>query len=232
MKRPYIKKFGIFSGFTIWIVDGTYIRENINEEFTNFGQHYRFRFIPKHEFWIDEEYGNEKEEDYYIDHMLNENRLMKKGMSYPKALSYADSVEKAERRKYEIIEKNRKMLKSRREIIKKVHKKLLRYYTKNIKIWLVKGNIVRDLFFIDFTEGGHDKVYKFIPKNEIWIDDAVNPNERDFIILHELHERNLMIIKYDYRKAHRSASKIEYYCRHYPKEIKKRIKIEILKGKK
>jgi hypothetical protein len=38
---------------TVRIVDGVYICGHMDEEFTNFGQHYRFKFIPKNEFWID-----------------------------------------------------------------------------------------------------------------------------------------------------------------------------------
>ena len=47
MKKPYIKKYKSINGFDVWIVDGKYIRDKINEEFTNFGLNSRFRFIPK-----------------------------------------------------------------------------------------------------------------------------------------------------------------------------------------
>ena len=49
MKKPYIKKYGKVSGFKIYLVDGKYIRSNMDEEFTNCGQHYQFKFIPKDE---------------------------------------------------------------------------------------------------------------------------------------------------------------------------------------
>ena len=57
MKKPYIKKVDEIGPLTVWIVDGQYVRKNIDEEFTNFGQHYCFRFIPLHEFWLDKEHG-------------------------------------------------------------------------------------------------------------------------------------------------------------------------------
>ena len=104
--------------------------------------------------------------------------------------------------------------------------------------------LVGDFFYIDFTEGGHDKVFDFIPKKEIWIDDDLNPEERLFILVHELHERNLMkknknitikkgLSKLDenytkvYDFAHHSASKTEYYCRHNPEKLNKFIQKEL-----
>ncbi len=59
--------------------------------------------------------------------------------------------------------------------------KFLKSYSRKVKVWIVDGEAVRDLFFIDFTEGGYDKVYPFIPSGEIWIDDDVFPRERKFI---------------------------------------------------
>jgi hypothetical protein len=81
-----------------------------------------------------------------------------------------------------------------------------------LKVWIVKGSLF-EIVLCNFTEGGHDLVYKFIPKNEIWLDDDVSPLERKFILLHEIHERNLMAKKWSYDKAHASSSKIEYQCR-------------------
>lgn len=40
-----LKKIGQRGRISIWIVDGSYVRTNIDEEFTNFGQHYRFTYI-------------------------------------------------------------------------------------------------------------------------------------------------------------------------------------------
>lgn len=41
----------------------------------------------------------------------------------------------------------------------------------DIQVWIVDGFCLRDVFDIEFTEGGHDYVYEFVPVNEIWIDD-------------------------------------------------------------
>jgi hypothetical protein len=36
MKKPYIKKWGEVAGFKIYIVDGKYVRANLDEQFPNF----------------------------------------------------------------------------------------------------------------------------------------------------------------------------------------------------
>ena len=230
MKKPYIKKFSGISGFKVFIVDGEYIRENMDEEFTNFGQHYLFDFIPKNEFWIDKERVG-WEYKYYINSMLTINRLLAKGMKRDDAIKIADRQEKSEREKSRFIKKRIKLRKYPKKLIDSVHKDLLqKYSTEKVKVWVVSGEVVRSLFFLDFTEGGHSYVYSFIPKDEVWIDDDVEPDELKFVLLHELHERNLMSKRMKYEPAHARSSKIEYYCRKHKGEINKKLKSEIKKN--
>ena len=230
MKKPYIKKFAKISEFTVWIVNGKYIRGEIDEEFTNCGQYYEFKFIPKKEIWIDKE-RVPGEEKYYIDSMLVMNRLMTKGVNHKEAVKRANAIEKRERAKSGLINNIIKSKKKKEEYIKSVHKKILNQYSKQIKVWIVNGELVRDLFFIDFTEGGHDKVYSFIPSEEVWIDDDISRNEIKFILLHELHERKLMSKGMNYDSAHKKSSEIEYYCRHYPEKLNDKLKEEIEKNR-
>jgi hypothetical protein len=230
IKKPYLKKIMTISRFVVWFVDGKYIRDQMDEEFTNFGQHYRFKFIPELEFWIDDE-RTPGEEEFYIDHMLIENRLMAEGIRYDEALQKADLVELRERRKVDYIKKGIKPGVKKEEYIAKVHQNLLHSYSKYLHVWVVDGELVRDLFFIDYTEGGHDKVYDFIPPREVWLDDDLQPKEIKFVLLHELHERHLMTKGFDYPKAHRSASHIEYFCRHHPEELEAKLGEEIEKNR-
>ncbi len=96
LKSPYVRKIDERDGLTIWAVDGSYIRCNIDEEFTNFGQHYRYKYIPENEFWID--LGTKSDEwRFFIDHLLVEHRLMSQGMPYKKAIDEADKEERKER---------------------------------------------------------------------------------------------------------------------------------------
>jgi hypothetical protein len=226
-KKFYIKKYEEVAGFKVWIVDGDYIRKNVDIEFTNFGQHYRFSFIPKNEFWIDKEYSH-NEKKFYITNMLVTSRLISDGKNYEEAVARADAIEHKERSKSKLIQSKIKMI-PKKKLIQNVHKRLLIKYSKNIKVWIVNGELVRDLFFLDFTEGGHDKVYPFVPLNEIWLDDDNTTKERKFILLHEVHERNLMNKGWNYEKAHKSASEIEYSCRRNPKILEKNLINELEK---
>jgi hypothetical protein len=230
MQKPYVQKISTVSKFDVYYVDGKYIRTNINEEFTNFGQHYRFRFIPESEFWIDLEH-TPGEAEFFIDHMLIENRLMALGMKYDDALAKADKVEMKERRKVDLIQKGIKPGHKKDEYLPKIRKKLLQKYDNGLAVWLVDGELIRDVFFIDFTEGGHDKVYHFVPPGEVWLDDDLQPGELKYVLLHEVHERRLMAQGWEYHRAHRSASHIEYHCRHHPQELELKLQEEIEKNK-
>jgi hypothetical protein len=217
VKPPYIKKIDQRGDLEIWIVDGTYIRSNIDEEFTNFGQHYRYKYIPQNELWIDRE-AEHDETPFFIDHLLVENRLMAKGLSYSDALDQADREERKERRRAGDIKSathSGKKLPDGRS----VHEILWKKLENGLSVWIVNGRLVRSIFDIDFTEGGHDHVYEFVPENEIWIDDAIEEPERGYVLLHELHERNRMSKGWTYSKAHDESSHLEYHCRHHPDEL-------------
>lgn len=231
MKKPYLRKFSKIAGFNVWIVDGKFIRQNIDEEFTNYGQNYRFGFIPKNEFWIDDE-KVDGEEKYYIHSMLLVNHLMSKGISHDKAVKIADVAEKKERAKSKFMKAEKKICKDKEKVLGVIRKKLLKEYSDGeVNVWIVDGEAVRSLFFLDFTEGGHEFVYHFIPKGEIWIDDDVRKDEVKFVLLHELHERALMKKGMDYDSAHKSSSEIEYYCRKHPKKLDRNLRKEMRKNK-
>jgi hypothetical protein len=213
---PYLKKAGQRGRITIWIVDGTFVRTHLDEEFTNYGQHYGFRCIPKNEFWLDKE-SQPDEQNFFVDHLLVENRLMAHGVSYDDALEAADKVEMAERKKAGDVKRMTKggNLPNPRE----VHVRLWKTLESGVSVWIVDGRLVRSVFDVDFTEGGHDHVYEFVPANEIWIDNDLEESERPYVLLHELHERNLMSKAWPYSKAHEDSSRLEYHCRHNPNEL-------------
>ena len=217
VKLPYLKKIDERGNLRVWIVDGSYIRSHIDEEFTNFGQHYSFHYIPKDELWIEKE-TKDDEQRFFIDHLLVEHRLMSKGVPYDKALEEADRVERRERRHAGDVNRlthHGKELPDGRE----VHQRLWKKLENGVSVWIVNGRLVRSVFDIDFTEGGHDYVYEFVPENEVWIDDAIEEKERAYVLLHELHERNRMASGWSYNKAHAESSRLEYRCRHHPDEL-------------
>ena len=217
LKPPYVQQIGNRGDLKVWVVDGIYIRGHIDEEFTNFGQHYRYSYIPKDEFWIDRE-AEQDETQFFIDHLLVEHRLMAKGMSYGEALVKADQAERKERRRAGDL----RLLRRHGEELPKgieVHKRLWKRLENGLTVWIVNGRLVRSVFDVDFTAGGHDHVYEFVPENEVWIDDDIEEEERPYVLLHELHERNRMAKGWPYSKAHAESSELEYRCRHHPDEL-------------
>jgi hypothetical protein len=230
--KPYLKLLETVGGFEVWVVNGQYVRENLNEEFTNFAHHLNFRFIPAREFWLDAE-NAPGETRFFINHLLKEHRLMAQGVPYKDALTRADDVELAERLKTVAGREGAALRDSGRtaELLTRVHKTLLTEYSDGVKVWVVDGELVRDVFDIDFTEGGHDKVYRFIPANEVWVDDDVMPGERKFIVLHELHERALMARGWPYAKAHPDSSRVEFHYRHDPAGLDAALQAELAKNR-
>jgi hypothetical protein len=216
--RPlYLRKDETRGDYQVWIVDGAYVRGHLDEEFTNFGQHYRYPYIPENEFWIDQE-AEHDERAFFIDHLLVEHDLMAKGATYADALEEADRVERRERRRSGDVRKvthRGKELPDPAVVKERLWKKL----ESGVGVWIVNGRLVRSVFDIDFTAGGHDHVYEFVPFGEVWIDDAIQEKERALVLVHELHERNRMAAGWPYSKAHAEASRLEYRCRHHPDEL-------------
>jgi len=165
LKMPYIQKVAERGSFKIWMVDGSFIRGHVDEEFTNFGQHYRHLHIPLNELWIDQE-AEPDERQFLIDPLLVEHRLMAKGMPYEKALVEADRAERKERRRAGDVRRltqHGQKLPDGREVHERMWKKL----ENGLTGWIVNGYLVHSVFDIDFTAGGHDDVYEFVPQNEI-----------------------------------------------------------------
>jgi hypothetical protein len=217
LKPPYLHKDDKIGDLQVWIVDGSYIRGHTDEEFTNFGQHYRYSYIPQNELWIDQE-AQQDEHRFFIEHLLVEHNLMSKGMPYEKAIVQADQAERKERRRSGDVRKithNGKQLPN----ADAVHDHLWKTLENGVQVWIVNGRLVRSVFDIDFTAGGHDHVYEFVPRGEVWIDDDITEKERGLVLLHELHERNQMAKGMPYSKAHAESSHLEFRCRHHPDEL-------------
>lgn len=217
LKPPYIRKAEELGKLEVWIVDGAYIRGRIDEEFTNFGQHYRYPYIPAHELWLDHE-AQHDEQQFFIAHLLTEHRLMAKGVPYDRALAEADRVERRERRLAGDVRRATRRGRSLPDA-EAVHRRLWKKLESGVSVWIVSGRLVRSVFDIDFTAGGHDYVYEFVLENEVWIDDDIEETERGYVLLHELHERNRMAAGWPYSKAHAESSRLEYHCRHHPDEL-------------
>lgn len=77
------------------------------------------------------------------------------------------------------------------------------------KVFLVNGEFIRSYLECDFTMGSHHYVSRFIPKDELWLDDRLSANDTKALIRHEAHEAKLMRKGMDYTKAHRLATRVE-----------------------
>ncbi len=85
---------------------------------------------------------------------------------------------------------------------------------KGLDIVLVKGEIIRNLIHIDFTEGGNPQVYKYMPAGEVWIEDSMDYDDIASTIVHEIFEYNIMKDLHKvYDDAHDMASGYEMELR-------------------
>jgi hypothetical protein len=207
--KIHLSKLLSLDDFTVWLVDGNYVRTNLEPDFTNFAQPLRFpTLVPPDELWVDQSAG--KELAFYLTHMLVEYRAMAAGTPYQEAETLGAKAEARERAKVEQIGKHM-------PFDSQVYEYLLAWQG-DVSIWIVNGERVRDTLYTDFVEGGHDLVYNFIPKKEIWIDKATPEAERVYTIAHEVFERGLMAKGMDYNSAHVKALKVEHKLRISAKE--------------
>lgn len=84
-----------------------------------------------------------------------------------------------------------------------------------LPVYLVSGELVRNEIDIDFTQGGNEAAYPgYVPKGEIWIDDAMHALDRIATTFHEIVERNLVLFGgIDYDDAHEIACEREIALR-------------------
>lgn len=213
---PYVRRLERRGSISIWLVDGAEVRKNIDIEFSNFGSHFDIDEIPMHEIWIDGE-TDPDEQRFFIAHALTERRLIKAGTDADTARQTANHEE---RRMRVAAGDLRKVMHGRAlPDATKVRRDVWKTLPSGVIVWFVKGRLVRSVYDIEFTEGGHEHVYEYIPRGEVWIDDDIHEDERGFIVFHELHERNRMADGMDYDTAHDESSKLERHYRNHPDQL-------------
>ena len=191
------------------------------EEFGAFATHLDFEIIPVNNIWISK-YIQEKERDLFIENALKQLDMSMYGVDRMNAYETALVLEKNLRMKINGSTKN-----TLEEVYSSVYHE---FRWQGIKIYLVDGNVVRNLYKTDFVEGGHGYVYSWIPKGEIWVEMDLHPDEIPLMILHEMVERTLMKEKDEqYAYAHKVAGKVEFSFR--PDKFKKQ-DVESLNSKK
>lgn len=82
------------------------------------------------------------------------------------------------------------------------------------KVVEVDGMKIRNTSRTEFIGGGHSEVYPEIPKDEIWVEKDLKPEDKKKILLHEVIERALMRQEgQSYDKAHETATRLEAKAR-------------------
>ncbi len=196
-----LEVLGTYGSVVVWRVDGEVVRAQVNEEFTNWGHHWVIPQIPPQEVWLDREAASEPEEEpVYVARALYERALMRHGMRRTAAITQADHYERELRG---------------HDAPRPLYLEALGR-APGVVVWLVSGQAVRDRRDVEFTEGGHDFRYRYIPAGEVWLDDTMEPEDRVFVLLHELNERVLMRQGEGYAEAHAASSKLEQAYRREP----------------
>jgi hypothetical protein len=210
LQMPYQGQLPWPKKVRVWVVDGVYIRSNIDIEFDNYGQWWDFSYIPRNEAWVDRETQLD-EWQFFLTRMEVERRLLRRHVAEAKVWPQARAAERRMRKDAGDFEE---LADGGRRDPAKVHIQLWKRLRSGLRVWIVRGRLVRSWFDLDFTAGGHDLVYrKYVPPREVWIDDDAAEGERPYILIHELRERALMAKGHRYHSAHDSANRFESACR-------------------
>lgn len=177
--------------FRIRVVDGPEVRKQ-HPDFINYGHHYLVSDIPEDEVWLDASANPEEIALFVL-------RAMYEVMLYDRGLPKETVSEAAE-------EFDRQIRSGCPE--EDIHVRKLADF-EDLSVWLVRGDQVRKQHDPNFIMGGHGYVYDYVPKNEVWIEEALPPLDKAFTLLHELYELSLMREGMTYDPAHERATEIE-----------------------
>lgn len=176
-------------GMKVRYVNGAKIRNTTNTDFAGFATHAYDSAVPKDEVWIEDYLKPEK--DLILHIVETERRYTRHGFAFIRARLQKEAQKNGAP---PVFAKKRE----RRESL--------------TVVW-VDSAIVRRYIDPYFFLGGHDLVYSYIPKKEIWIDALNDKKDNAFTLIHELHERSLMARGMDYASAHDFALAQERYER-------------------
>jgi hypothetical protein len=89
------------------------------------------------------------------------------------------------------------------EVIQTIPKKPIGTLTDGRKVFVVSGTEMRDKVYTNFTEGGNDSAYPWMPKGELWIEDVESNKDKIADLIHEAGEQKAMQeTGMSYDKAH------------------------------
>lgn len=201
-KRPW----GSINGTPVYLVSGAWIRDRLDDDFTDYGQHLHKPYVPAGEIWVDQ--ATDPSEVRYMAHAcFVEAREMATGATFDAAHDVVDA-ENAIERQSDAVRFN-PLIEGRLADVGQ------------LRVVVVNGQVVRDLFSPDWVYGGHHYVYPWIPEGEIWIEDALEDTDKFFVLLHEARERKLMSVDgWPYERAHADATSLEQEARDNPERLR------------
>ncbi len=175
----------------IKLVDGAFIRNIVDVDFSGEGSNVMYSYIPSGVMWLDEVLSDEKA--FFVKLHSLERELLQVGLSYENSRKIVCEtlVSKSKQKPNPVLGTYNWFPKD-----------------KDLKILIVDGQMVREFFDPKFIQGGHDLVYSYIPKNTIWMENAFK-KEYLFTLLHEIYERKKMSTGMAYHYAHNAALVIE-----------------------
>ncbi len=181
-------------GYKVYLIDAFKFRDSSpdHEEFGNWATKEFFKDIPDKEIWVDNRVDSRDIELFMftaIKNSMYRSRGMNEHEAYNKAIKDETRI--------------------RNGLDKDIKKEFLSEGD-DFKVYKVDGFAIRNKYYAPFTQGGNSEVYKWIPKNEIYLEKSLTPDEMYYIIMHEAYERHLMKDGLSYDEAHKKASKLEF----------------------
>jgi hypothetical protein len=211
------KHVGAFQGYEVYTVNPFGVRDltESDEEFTNFALHSQFpKLIPQGEIWIGENLLND-EGLFFIANAVTTLVEQERGASEDTASTSGTNVERFLRGR--LLDVKFRAGRPHRRVPRRIY--VHPYLTLPdekfpVTVWIVDGCLARAFYKTDYTEGGHGYVYPWVPKDEIWIEKAIDRSEVPFIVSHEYIELRLMRDEgLEYDPAHDICSQFEYCLR-------------------
>lgn len=218
-QRPRLHKrfIATHEGWDVFSVDPSALRclARPDEEFGNFATRDEFPdLIPQGEIWVGEK-NLDKEGVFFIADALTRVKEMERGVPYERAYTAGLNAQRMLREKMTGLKfrGGRPHKRVPTDVYVEPYLKLpdVKF---PIDVWLVDGKVVRSLYKTDYTEGGHGYVYRWVPKQQIWLEKDLDRWELPYIVSHEYLELRLMRDEgLDYDGAHNICSKMEFDLR-------------------
>lgn len=215
---PLDKRFvGTYDGFAVYSVDAFAIRNAAepDEEFDNFATSEEFPdLIPAGEIWLSNR-TLRSEGRFFIANAVARLDALKDGASEATAYTMGLNADRKLRASETGLE-YRSGRKHKRIPAAVYHRRYVVLPDPEfpIAVWLIDGSLARTYYKTDYTEGGHGYVYRWVPRDEIWIEKDLHKDEFPFMVAHEYTELRLMRDKgIEYDRAHDISSRVEFHLR-------------------